>query len=148
MNIHTQHLAAAVALCILPHMIGDYALQNDWMAQRKTTLWRAALLHALVYGLPFAPLIALGALDAQGWCVVVGSHAVIDRLRWGRLLATWLGVGNPSAWTVCLCLKLDPGAQLTPAPAALALWLPILVDNVLHMAINAACVWRALEATP
>jgi hypothetical protein len=149
-QVSAQHLAAAVGLTLLPHIIGDYVLQNDWMAQRKTTLWRAAVLHALVYGLPFVPLLALGALDVEGWCVVVGSHAVIDRLRWGRRLAGYLGVGNPSAWTVRLCARLDPGVEFTaaPAPAALALWLPIIVDNALHMTINAACVWHALEISP
>lgn len=148
MNFYIQHIAAAVALTLLPHVVGDYVLQNDWMAQRKTILWRAAILHALMYGLPFAPLIALGALDVEGWGVVVSSHAVIDRLRWGRILAGWLGVGNPKAWAVRMCLKLDPGAQITDAPTPLALWLPIIVDNALHMMINAACVWRALDANP
>ena len=35
------------------HLVGDYLLQNDWMAQGKTSRWGPALAHAASYTLPF-----------------------------------------------------------------------------------------------
>ena len=35
------------------HMLGDYILQNEWMAQNKLTNWRVRLVHVALYGGPF-----------------------------------------------------------------------------------------------
>ena len=35
------------------HMLGDYVLQNEWMAQNKLSDPLARLLHVLVYSIPF-----------------------------------------------------------------------------------------------
>jgi len=83
---------------MLAHLIGDYVLQNHWMANVKTKRslagWMAVLIHVLLYGLPFLLLV-----DHPGqWAVIVGAHLVIDHWRlaqywvdfWGTGKAGWL----------------------------------------------------------
>lgn len=38
---------------LLAHLVGDYLIQSDWMANEKTKRWWPAWAHALTYGLPF-----------------------------------------------------------------------------------------------
>jgi hypothetical protein len=38
---------------ILAHFIGDYLLQNDWMAKNKKSSRKAALVHVSCYLIPF-----------------------------------------------------------------------------------------------
>ena len=40
-------------LQLILHLIGDYLLQSDWMAQNKTKCSKAAAAHAITYSLPF-----------------------------------------------------------------------------------------------
>lgn len=67
------------------HLVGDWLLQNDWMARNKSRLRHpAAWVHASIHGL------LLGAL--LGWpggLVLGGIHMLIDtrapQLWWGRV---------------------------------------------------------------
>lgn len=38
---------------IYAHLIGDFLLQNDWMAKGKKESWTIAVIHGLVYMIPF-----------------------------------------------------------------------------------------------
>lgn len=83
---------------LIGHLLGDWVLQNDWMAQNKQNglLNRAIAVHALVYtavlvmtlwlaqrGAPAQPPYAVFAVG------VFVSHWIIDAanlgLRWNRL---------------------------------------------------------------
>ena len=75
---------------LLAHMVGDYVLQNHWMANRKTSSSLAAALHVLLYGLPFLLLID----NWVQWAVIVGTHFVID--RW-RLASYWVDFWAPGS---------------------------------------------------
>lgn len=131
----------AIVLAPLAHMIGDYVLQSHMMAIRKTSSWRWALTHALFYSLPFVPLLAV---LASGWrpvvalAVIAGTHAVIDRYRLAVYWCRWWGVGHPGIWHD----ESRDGPFKSP-PESLAIWLPILVDNTLHLCINTAAIWWA-----
>jgi Protein of unknown function (DUF3307) len=74
---------------ILCHMVGDYILQSDWMATRKGLSWWAALVHSVIYCIPFALLVWLTGGHWGGLLVVGGTHLVIDRYRLARYLC-WL----------------------------------------------------------
>lgn len=65
---------------ILAHLVGDYILQSDWMANEKTKRSLAAAVHALTYALPF--LFLRPSLAAFAFIVV--THFVIDRWRLAR----------------------------------------------------------------
>jgi hypothetical protein len=118
---------------LLCHAAGDYVLQSDWMANEKTKRSAAALAHVLTYSLPFLLLrpspIALA--------VIVGTHFVFDRWRLARFVVwakNFLGPGNPP-WSECSATGY-PSAR----PAWLSVWLLIIADNVMHVAINGAAL--------
>jgi Protein of unknown function (DUF3307) len=117
---------------LLVHALGDYILQSDWMANNKTKHWWPALAHAAIYSLPFI----LFQPSAAAWLVIFGTHFLIDRYRLARYVVwtkNWLGPNQP--WKDC-------AATGYPAdrPAWLAVWLLIIADNVLHVAINGAAL--------
>jgi len=116
-------------LQLIAHLIGDYCLQNQWMANNKTSRWLPALVHALLYTLPFL-------LVTQSWqaLAVIGlTHAIIDRYRLAKYWVRLWGIGVPGIlW----------GRSSEPPPPFLAVWLLIIVDNTAHLAINyAAIAW-------
>lgn len=120
---------------LVAHLVGDYVLQSDWMATRKTARMWVALTHAAVYALPFLALSpSLPAL-----AVIVGTHAVIDRWRLARFVV-WAKnfAGAPSTWRPWS----DCAATGYPSerPAWLAVWLLIIADNTLHILVNGAAL--------
>ena len=67
---------------LVAHLVGDYLLQSDWMAQEKTKRWTVALVHALAYSVPFL----LMRPSFAAWAVLVLTHAAIDRYRLARFV--------------------------------------------------------------
>lgn len=129
-----------VALGLVAHLIGDYALQSHAMATRKTSSWRWAAIHAAFYSIPFVLLAALSSHPSERWAValavIAGTHAAIDRLgiagRWCR----FYGVGHPGLWA--------RPEHFEPPPPYIGAWLTIIVDNSMHVAINSAAIlWVA-----
>lgn len=112
---------------LLAHAVGDYLLQSHWMAQRKTSQSFAATVHALTYALPFL------LLRPSWWAlvVIVGSHFLIDRFRLARVVC-WVKNGP---WR-------EPTATGYPddVPPWLAVWLLVIADNTIHVAINGAAL--------
>lgn len=118
---------------LLAHMVGDYVLQSDWMATQKTSRIAVALVHALAYSLPF--LFLRPSLAA--WVVIVATHAVIDRWRLARYVVwakEWLAPTRPPPLADC------PTGYPADKPAWLAVWLLIIADNAMHIAINGAAL--------
>lgn len=112
---------------LLAHLLGDYALQSQAMADRKTTSLRWACIHAGFYGLPFLALVS----HPWQWLVIVGTHAIIDRYKLAARWCAFYGTG-------CLGgLWGRFGVRSEPVPAFLAVWLTIIVDNTMHLCINA-----------
>lgn len=70
---------------ILCAVVGDYCLQSEFQAQRKTSSKLVALSHAVTYTLPFLAL-------TQRWealAFICLTHAVIDHYRLARYVC-WL----------------------------------------------------------
>jgi hypothetical protein len=131
-------MTLALALAPLAHLVGDYVLQSHTMATRKTASWRWAWTHAVFYSLPFLALLlatAPAAHVAPALVVIGGTHAVIDRLGIAGMWCRWYGVGHPGIWH----REERDGAFVAP-PQHIGQWLTIIVDNTLHMAINAAAL--------
>jgi len=117
---------------LLCHAVGDYVLQSDWMANTKTKRSVACLAHVLTYALPFLffrpSLLALA--------VIVGSHFAIDRWRLARFVCwakNWLGPNKP--WSEC-----SGTGYPADRPPFMAVWLLIIADNIMHVAINGAAL--------
>ncbi len=118
---------------IFAHVAGDYILQSHWMATEKTRHNLAAAAHAGSYGIPF--LIAfrpsLAALS-----VIVLTHFVIDRWRLARFVVYAKNFLAPRSqwptWSDCAGTGYHKDV-----PAWLSVWLLIIVDNAMHVGINA-----------
>lgn len=127
-------VAAVIAATALAHMVGDYLIQSDWMAQEKTRRWWPAIAHAVTYGLPFllvthSPLALL---------VIVGTHALIDRYRLARHVVWGKNQLAPKSFRPAH----TPTGYGADRPDWLAVWLLIIADNIIHMLINVgAVVW-------
>lgn len=148
---------------ILIHAIGDYCAQSHWMATTKTNQWKAALCHVLAYG----PLFLFLTRSPLALLVIVGSHYVIDRYRLARYVVfaknrlsprtslvpmkalidedeiggpdgqsyKWIAVNNWHSWKDC-----SQTGFHKDVPIWLSTWLLIIVDNIIHVCINAAAL--------
>lgn len=148
---------------LIAHLIGDYVLQNHWMAINKTTNSFAAWCHVCLYGIPFLFLV-------DSWtalAVIVGTHFVIDRFRLAQYWVDFWGSGKEGAvltsimhtrgYVVERILNgeeywVDPDhlpgdfrdgiKRIQPASPFLSVWLLIIIDNTMHLCINAiALAW-------
>lgn len=122
-------------LQLICHLFGDYVFQNHWMAVNKVKRSDAALIHALEYTLFFLML-------TQSWLallVIFSTHFVIDRFRLAGYWCRFWGVGCPGS----LWQRKPVSEPYSPTPEALAIWLPIVVDNSFHLFINyvALALW-------
>jgi len=120
---------------VIVHIFGDYFLQSDWMATNKKDKVLPCLVHAVIYALPF--LILTRSLLAL--LVISGTHFAIDHWGLARYLA-WLKnfLGPKSArrpWVECQATGFNPDR-----PIWLTAWLTIIMDNTLHLVINALCI--------
>ncbi|KAB7752778.1 DUF3307 domain-containing protein [Mycolicibacterium mucogenicum] len=127
-------IGAVIAAAGLAHMVGDYLIQSDWMAQEKTRRWWPAIAHGVTYGLPFL----LVTQSVAALAVIVGTHVVIDHWRLARHVVWFKNQLAPYAFR--------PPHTATghgpDRPDWLSVWLLIIADNTLHMLINvAAVVW-------
>jgi hypothetical protein len=110
---------------LLLHAIGDYLVQNDWMALNKKKLsWKGELacqIHCITYSLPFAFIGSWWAVLA-----IYLSHYIIDRTNIiGWFLAVRNGVFNTENFGF--------GKE---RPTFITVWLYIITDNVFHIICN------------
>lgn len=113
---------------IVAHLAGDYILQSHWMATEKTQHSFACLCHVATYAIPFV------IIGASPWALgaIVGSHFVIDRWRLARYVVwvkNWMG---PNASRDAFTATGYPA----DTPPWLAVWLLIIVDNIMHLLCN------------
>lgn len=120
---------------LLAHLVGDYVVQNDWMALNKTHPYPdvrpgehgyepqqdkymlahlACTVHCLLYTLSFWAFTWYW-VPWWGLTMCFGIHWFIDRYRLAKL------------WMV------NVSGQETFATGSLAPWSVILVDNVFHL---------------
>ena len=112
---------------VLAHMVGDYLIQSNWMANEKTKNTIAALVHATTYSAVFL----LFHPSVLAMAVIVGTHFLVDRFRLARVV-TWIKNGP---WHPRTATGYPDGT-----PPWMAVWLLIIADNVLHVSINGAAL--------
>ena len=115
-------------------MVGDYVLQSHYMATNKTKSSRVAIYHALTYALPFV------FMKPSPWAmvVIVGSHFLIDRYRLARYVVAFknLFLSSPAEYER-LSMEIDMATGFPKdCPQWLAIWLLIIVDNIIHVLLN------------
>lgn len=72
----------ALVLALTAHFIGDYYLQWQNLADKKKGHFPTLLLHAVLYALPFGLMFLLVKLPWWFWLLLIGSHFLIDTLKW------------------------------------------------------------------
>ena len=107
---------------LLCHLIGDFWLQNDYMALNKKLDFRIALLHSVMYTLPFLFLTR----NLFALAIICISHALID----GTHIVNHLN--QIKNWN----FKHDSGYDEEVRPMWIWVWLLIIQDNSLHLIIN------------
>ena len=120
---------------LLCHLFADYWLQNDWMATNKKKHFWIALVHAIVYTIPFL-LLTKSILALSVICL---THAIIDHTD---IVCRLNQIKNWDFDTQLL--KVDDTIPLkfpfedgyTDRPFAIRVWLIIIQDNILHLIIN------------
>lgn len=114
---------------LLLHGIGDYLIQNDWMALNKKKPswagWLACQVHCLTYAAPFA-LIA----SPKACVVIYATHFMID--RW-KMVDWFLAARNG----VRHIKNFGFGEE---RPVLVTLWLYIITDNIFHLLCNYAAI--------
>ena len=137
-----------IAAVILAHLIGDYLLQTHWMAVNKTNRWLPAIIHGVVYTLPF--LFITTSIPAL--LVIALSHALIDRYRLAKHFSYFKNLFGPrekyydgNNWVYKKRLWKDYKANNGYPPGTpewLSTFLMIIADNTIHILINiGAILW-------
>ena len=100
---------------LLGHLVGDYLLQNSWMAMNKANKWIPLLTHCLIYTLSLVIAMIISGFPFS-WMVVAVifvSHVFLDR----RVFVMW--------WT----------KRIMGVKAPEGNWLTIMTDQVFHLLI-------------
>lgn len=121
---------------IIAHLVGDYVLQSHWMATEKTKHWWPAIVHGLVYTLPFlfvtqSPLALL---------VIASTHVVIDHWRLAKYVTFAKNQLGPKRTRPTFAEAMDNNGYSSQTPIWLSSWLLFIVDNTAHVLINTAAV--------
>lgn len=122
---------------LLAHLFGDYVLQNDWMAQRKTKSSIPAGVHAATYTLPFI------LLTQSPWALaVIGvTHFVIDRFSLAKYIV-WGKNQLPRTEFSYSREEMSGFGFNQNAPLWLQFPIYVVTDNAMHLAINySAITW-------
>lgn len=124
---------------LLIHLFSDYWLQNDWMALNKKKHFWIALMHAIVYTIPFL-LLTRSLLALSIICI---THAIIDHTNIVcRLnqIKNWdfekhtLQTGTIQPFGIATFTDFSDG--YSDRPIFIRVWLIIIQDNILHLIIN------------
>lgn len=116
---------------LISHLLGDYVVQSDWMAQRKTTEQVPAVAHAASYAACFLPLTR----NPKALLVIGGTHYVIDHWRLASYVVWAKNQIAPAAFRYPVRDRGPYGYGLD-SPDWLAGWLLFIADNTMHLIIN------------
>lgn len=99
---------------LVGHLVGDYLLQNRWMAIGKFNYWLPLLVHSTVYTITVTLLALLdGGLNWNAIALIFLAHVLLDRR------------GFVKFWTERIT-----GSANVP-------WLIIMVDQAWHIVVLA-----------
>jgi|SRR6478609_8390071 len=109
---------------LIAHLIGDYIIQSDYLAQAKTHRTgygvKAATAHALLYTACFLPLTR----NPLRLAIIGVTHGLLDHYRpLPKLIHAKDKALSPRGW---------PATR----PSELPFWLHIVVDNTTHLLVN------------
>lgn len=110
---------------LILHGLGDYIIQNDWMALNKKKLtWKGELacqIHCITYSLPF---LFIGGYLAVFFIYL--SHYILDRTK---LVDYFLCIKNGTFSTENFGFNKE-------RPVFITIWVYIITDNLIHITCN------------
>jgi len=113
--------ALTLAPAIVGHLVGDYLLQNDWMALNKKKHTLPCAVHCTLWTL--AVCVFAGWSSMPAIAVLWGAHFIQDRIN---IIMFWM-------------TKINRQPEFVKPPTAP--WSLIVVDNVWHI-VSVWAVWR------
>jgi len=119
---------------LVAHLVGDFMLQNDWMAREKNHKSLACFVHVIVYTLPFLFITT----NPATLLVIAGTHFIIDRWRINRFLIWSRNLFFPGRRPWSECSETGFNQEL---PLHLARLLYIAFDSALHILINGLAIY-------
>lgn len=135
-------------LQLILHALGDYLIQNDYMAlNKKKKGWHghiACQIHCITYALPF--WYFYGIKVAFG---VYLSHFIIDRyhliemflaIRNGLIKKPWTDEAGCRHSIAYQLAHVDNFGYSPERPVLITVWLYIIVDNIFHVLCNYFCI--------
>lgn len=115
-------------LAIIGHLVGDYILQNDWMALNKKKCSLACANHCFLW--TFAVCFFSGWWSMPAIVVLFVTHFIQDRTQ---IIGWWMR------------LKWKDQSKFAEPP--MAPWSLIVVDNVWHI-VTIWAVWKFVLGSP
>lgn len=112
----------------MAHMIGDYIVQNNWMAKNKTYNSTICMIHAALYTLCFIFITQ----SALALLIILMTHFFIDRFDLACFVV-WFKNGCSGPVT--------KNGFPEGTPAHIGDWVKIIVDNIMHICINALAIY-------
>lgn len=113
----------SLTLAIIGHLVGDYLLQNDWMALNKKKQILPCLVHCLLWAT--AVVAFSGWWSASVFAVLLATHFFQDHTN---IIMWWM-------------TRVNRQQQFATGPCSP--WSIIVVDNVWHI-VTIWAVWRLL----
>jgi len=110
-----------LTLAIIGHLVGDYLLQNDWMALNKKKRTLPCIVHCLLWTLSVCAFS--GCWKPLAIALLFTTHFLQDRTQFVHFWMT----------------RINRQAQFAEPPSAP--WSLIVVDNVWHL-VAIAAIWR------
>lgn len=129
-----------LTLAIIGHLVGDYLLQNDWMALNKKKHWLPCLLHCSLWTLAVGLFSGWGSIGGlKGFLIVLvlmGTHFIQDHTN---IIAWWMRLKWKDQSRFMQCDDFDlTDMRVVPG---LGPWSIIVVDNVWHI-VTLWAVWK------
>ena len=99
----TPGILTALATIIFCHLVGDYPLQQDFIAKTKGENWYHLFVHCSLYSVPF---VVVYGIDIR-LLILFASHFTIDALK-ARYKKISYAVDQISHYVIALVLYLVP----------------------------------------
>lgn len=107
---------------IVGHLVGDYLIQNDWMANNKKTSSFVCAVHCLLWSLSVC--VFAGWISGTAFALLFCTHFVQDRTT---VIRQWMTLVGQDGFATGPCSP----------------WSIIVVDNVWHL-VAIWFIWKAV----
>lgn len=140
-------------LALIGHLVGDYLLQNDWMAAGKKKSPFICCIHALIWSVTvcwfagwenwWSPLWTEHPI-AWTWLILFWTHFIQDHTN---IIPWWMDLIGQKQFkksdeiVESRCRSIETGWPIYTVKPGLGPWSVIVVDNIFHI-LTIWAVWR------